>query len=375
MKLAALFMVLMLSLPFQAGNDTVKFYHEWEYASDNDTLAGNVYLVQGEYEKIRVPEGYSSMDVVISNLNGQNEPFDVIFMDSTDLRDYEAGRAFAYYPDLSRMYVSEANYHLDFEGLESGGVYYLVIDYTKRFTEPESADVHLNYTMKFYRTYSIALNIDEKSFNYYRSVPLDERYVYSRLFTTSDSAVEELAAKIGAIAATRNFTLQDTVGLSLSFVQTLGYIDDEVYGHPDYPKFPVETLVDHGGDCEDLALLLAALLYDMGVDVILLNPPEHMATGVWFEGLNVSGGYYVEYHGKKYYYCETTSTGWSIGELPDGMSSTMSVITLDAGLQKTYTGGLFSMDIFLVSTIVLAVVVVVLAVMYVLRRRCGPGGF
>lgn len=43
-------------------------------------------------------------------------------------------------------------------------------------------------------------------------------------------------------------------------------------------------------------------------------PGEHVAVGV--KGKDLPGAYY-EYEGARYYYVETTATGWSIGEIPD----------------------------------------------------------
>lgn len=50
----------------------------------------------------------------------------------------------------------------------------------------------------------------------------------------------------------------------------------------EYPKYPVETLVE-GGDCEDKSILLAAILRAMGYRTALLvfsGNPGHIAVGV-----------------------------------------------------------------------------------------------
>lgn len=102
------------------------------------------------------------------------------------------------------------------------------------------------------------------------------------------------------------------IEFAAAFVQeAIPYIEEE----GEYPRYPVETLVD-GGDCEDKSILLAAILRAMGYRVALLffeGNPGHMAVGV--ECPNCWGTYYLK-DGVRYFYLETTSPGWSIGEVP-----------------------------------------------------------
>lgn len=67
------------------------------------------------------------------------------------------------------------------------------------------------------------------------------------------------------------------------------------------PKFPIETFGDGFGDCDDKALLAAALLSRDGYDVSILmfEPEKHVAMGVRAPGLDYKGtGYaYVELAG------------------------------------------------------------------------------
>jgi len=93
------------------------------------------------------------------------------------------------------------------------------------------------------------------------------------------------------------------------------YTSDSVTtGYDEYPRYPVETLVDGGGDCEDSSILAAALLSEMGYGTILIVLPGHMALGIKGSD-NIFGAYY-EYNGDRYYYVETTSSGFGVGEIP-----------------------------------------------------------
>ena len=85
-------------------------------------------------------------------------------------------------------------------------------------------------------------------------------------------------------------------------------------GYQDYPRFPVETLVDNVGDCKSHSILFATLMLNLGYDTVFINPPDHLAVGVL--GNNLEGTYWI-YNNKTYYYCETTGVGFKIGELPD----------------------------------------------------------
>ena len=112
----------------------------------------------------------------------------------------------------------------------------------------------------------------------------------------------------------------------------MGYEDDSVYmGYEEYWKFPLETLYDHGGDCEDTSILLASLTEAMGYDASLLLFPGHMATGIHIDGdyPDLDGFYLRSDPDTVYYYCETTSTGYMVGQIPssvDTSDTTMVVI-------------------------------------------------
>jgi hypothetical protein len=106
----------------------------------------------------------------------------------------------------------------------------------------------------------------------------------------------------------------------MRFVQNLKYSKDKVAeGFNEYPKFPIETLVDKGGDCEDTSILLASLLEQFGYGTVLLGlfGRNHMAVGVAGES-DLPGSYYT-HNGTQYYYVETTAPGWKVGQVPEDM--------------------------------------------------------
>lgn len=131
------------------------------------------------------------------------------------------------------------------------------------------------------------------------------------------SGLADLFVKDGKAAGHSDY---DIIMNAVAFVQSLPYTSDDVTtGYDNYARYPLETLVDYGGDCEDTAIFMAALLREMGYGVVLFELPRHVAVGV-LGGENTRGAYYL-YEGKKYYYLETTGDGWKIGQIPDDYQS------------------------------------------------------
>ncbi len=101
----------------------------------------------------------------------------------------------------------------------------------------------------------------------------------------------------------------------IAFVQQLEYQPE----NGEYPKFPIETLAERGGDCEDTSILLAAMLRELGFSAILINPPGHMAVAVACDDCR---GTAYNQQGRRYYYVETTASGYAIGEVPEDYKGT-----------------------------------------------------
>ena len=136
---------------------------------------------------------------------------------------------------------------------------------------------------------SITLNISKNLYNYYRNDREHLAYVYqfndgelppnyySFMLSEHDRPVmQSIAQEFSRYALTE----KDRIELALTFVQSLRYaFDADSKGKDEYVRYPVETLVDGCGDCEDKVALLVALLYEMDIDFVLLVLPEHMALG------------------------------------------------------------------------------------------------
>ncbi len=144
---------------------------------------------------------------------------------------------------------------------------------------------------------------------------------YGFLTTTKDYYVNMLAQKLNETTSEMGYGSFDQVSFVLAFVQSLPYTSDSVTTQYDeYPRFPIETLVDDGGDCEDTSILFASLTLILGYGTVYISPPDHYAVGIL--GNNLKGTYweYPEASNKTYYYCETTGNNFKIGQLPQEFS-------------------------------------------------------
>jgi hypothetical protein len=166
------------------------------------------------------------------------------------------------------------------------------------------------------------LSIPVQLYNTYKAVPLSERTQggpagYGFCTTTEDAYVQSLAKELNDTSNELGYGAFDKASFTLAFVQSLPYTSDSVTtGHDEYPRFPIETLVDNGGDCENSSILFATLSLIMGFGTVYINPPSHYAVGI--SGHNLRGTYwtYPEGSNHTYYYCETTGNNFMIGQLP-----------------------------------------------------------
>jgi len=165
----------------------------------------------------------------------------------------------------------------------------------------------------------------------------DEYYQYSNLPRkdylgwreyTLDSTTKKLAGGILNASIKKGYDYYEKINFVLSFVQSLPYGQDDLSsGYDEYPRYPIETLFERGGDCEDTSILAAAILRDMGYDVCLLIFPDHAAVGVlvpssYSPNYNYPSNPYFFYNSgyyngdKKYCYVESTGNGWRLGMVP-----------------------------------------------------------
>ena len=171
------------------------------------------------------------------------------------------------------------------------------------------------------KSYTVLMTIDIEKYNSYDG---KERYDIPQLVEEGRTTIGNLTREFqNVFKQHRDWSKQDRVDFVLSFVQSLPYtLDDVTTGYDEFRRYAIETLIEGGGDCEDTTILVAAILRGLDEKTVLIFTPGHIALGV-------SGNYTgasVPYNGTKYYYCETTGTGWTIGDLPPSSGKTVTNI-------------------------------------------------
>lgn len=141
----------------------------------------------------------------------------------------------------------------------------------------------------------------------YANTPLDKS-IKDKLYPVLKKSVTGLSER-------------DAVNKMLNFVQTafVYEYDDKVWGR-DRTFFAAETLYYPYADCEDRSILFARLIRDiLGLDVVLLYYPGHLATAVAFNQ-DVKGDY-LTYQDRKYIICDPTYIGAPLGLTMPGMNN------------------------------------------------------
>nr|WP_319376926.1 hypothetical protein [uncultured Methanoregula sp.] len=151
---------------------------------------------------------------------------------------------------------------------------------------------------------------------------------------TQEELYRTLIAEFRNMKAEMGLSDDEYIELLATYTQSLRY--ETVAENP--AKFPVETVVDASGDCDDKSLLLAGLLSHEGYDVALFSfgPETHMAVGV--------GSDQYLYKNTNYTFIETTNfsfIGVPTGTLDNGvvLKSNPIVIPIGSGSNGYHSGG------------------------------------
>lgn len=174
----------------------------------------------------------------------------------------------------------------------------------------------------------VNLKIPQHIYDFYTAQPryiLPKNYIYYINDEYNRGTVQNIASAMWGVCEQYDYDLDESVAEVIRFVQSFTYVTDmEGKGVEEYPKYPVETLYDQCGDCEDLSILLAAILREMGISVCFIDYPTHIAVAV--EAGDDSEISNFDCFGKRWLYVETTDFGWNIGEMPEkriGMEATL----------------------------------------------------
>ncbi|MFC2077673.1 transglutaminase-like domain-containing protein [Candidatus Bipolaricaulota bacterium] len=196
----------------------------------------------------------------------------------------------------------------------------------------QAATITREYTWEYAsRKWVLTHDFDLRAYSQFRSLPRVSHYTdYGDyvLDPGNDEMIAGLVEDLEGLAQAAGLDVWEKLHLIVSFVQSLRYVSEEA----EYPRYPIETLVEGCGDCEDLAILTAAILRQMGFGVVLLafTAEMHMAVGIRILPPDPGEAHAYAWNGDTYYYLETTGTGWTIGEMPTEYTSIPTIIALSS---------------------------------------------
>lgn len=156
----------------------------------------------------------------------------------------------------------------------------------------------------------VTVDVPKALMDFYKDYPQCDYSVY---FNAPVNAAMEnrILSSLAPLVQGRNEA--DAANILINFVQTAFQYqtDGQQFGY-EKPFFVEELFYYPYSDCEDRAMLFSYLVRKLlGLDVVLLDYPEHIATAVRFNG-NVFGDYLMV-NGRKYIVCDPTYIGASIG--------------------------------------------------------------
>jgi len=180
--------------------------------------------------------------------------------------------------------------------------------------------------------YSITLNvsisdfIDYRTKNVIRSQVINDKNAHDLSFVTyDDKYIKQIADYISSVSS--GMTTLQKAQIILAFTQSIPYKTDKISMGPDeYWKYPLETLMDKNGDCEDTSFLFCSIAKAMELNCCLFLYNDHiigeylykghMSSGIWIYGTVAGKTPMIQ----SYYYCENTDNDhyYKVGDVPVG---------------------------------------------------------
>lgn len=182
-------------------------------------------------------------------------------------------------------------------------------------------------TAKRYPEVSAMVSTNRNLIDFYNDYPLSSAWNIYAQASLSTPAKNQLYPVLQKAIAGKNKAA--AANMLIDWVQTaFDYqTDDEQFGQ-ERPLFADETLYYPYSDCEDRAILYSILVRDLlGLDVVLLHYPGHLATAVCLD--DDTPGDHLMIDGRKYIVCDPTYIGASIGEtMPQYKQTAASVVRI-----------------------------------------------
>ena len=156
---------------------------------------------------------------------------------------------------------------------------------------------------------------------------------YFELYKHDESLLNSIKDSIRVLADREEIKTEGMIYTAVSLIQDIPYNyilpDDSCSIHTDFPCVPlqrygvlspIEFLYTLSGDCDTRTVLLFTLLKKLGFDPIIVNSAQYRHSMLAVDV--ASEGDYFIHKGRKFYFWETTNTGWLPGMLPPDMNNT-----------------------------------------------------
>lgn len=165
--------------------------------------------------------------------------------------------------------------------------------------------------------YSWTMYVPAQGYNYFATLPRDKPDPVD--YVMSDRGRTELQHVISELISHSNhqgFSERERRDFIIAFVQSLPHNQwGSVHDYDNYPKYPIQTLYDGGGDSQDTSILLTSLLRLLGYQAVLISTPDHYMVGlIEPEAYRDEREWVVGAEG--YTVIESNHPGYSIGRLP-----------------------------------------------------------
>lgn len=165
---------------------------------------------------------------------------------------------------------------------------------------------------KRYPDVKVTVQTNKNLIDFYNDYPLNSRWENYSKASMSQVLKESLYPSLRK--AIKGKSELEAANILLNFVQT-GFeyaTDDEQFGY-ERPLFPDESIYYPYCDCEDRSILFSCLVRELiGLEVVLLDYPTHIATAVCFKE-DVSGDYMM-LDEKKFIICDPTYINAPVGK-------------------------------------------------------------
>lgn len=174
----------------------------------------------------------------------------------------------------------------------------------------------------------VAVTVNQNLIDFYDDYPRNAQWNFYSTASLSSKAKSALYPKLRQ--AIEGKSKAEAANVLLHFVQNaFEYQTDDVQFGVERPLFADEMLYYPYCDCEDRSIFYSILVRDLlGLDVVLLNYPHHLATAVRF--VDEIAGDHIVLSGKKYTICDPTYIGASIGEaMPNCRNEQATIIKID----------------------------------------------